>query len=207
MEKFTSIRSIAVPWLMPNIDTDTITPMRRLLLNIKDMENYSFEPYRFVNGDGDKGILNMDFPLNQAAYKDAQIMVVGENFGCGSSRETAPEAIARLGIRCLIGSSFGGIFTKNCYQQGILPVCFPKETIDILAAQAENGGEFFVDLLSQTVTSPDQNVFHFSCDSIRREMLLEGVSDVDVTLKSREQIDRFFSEDRKNRPWLYSNHQ
>ena len=171
------------------------------------MENYSFEPYRFVNGDGDKGILNMDFPLNQAAYKDAQIMVVGENFGCGSSRETAPEAIARLGIRCLIGSSFGGIFTKNCYQQGILPVCFPKETIDILAAQAENGGEFFVDLLSQTVTSPDQNVFHFSCDSTRREMLLEGVSDVDVTLKSREQIDRFFSEDRKNRPWLYSNHQ
>jgi 3-isopropylmalate/(R)-2-methylmalate dehydratase small subunit len=202
MEKFQTIRSIAVPWLMPNVDTDTISPMKRLILNMDQLDVYSFEPYRFVDGDGDAGVLNPDFPLNQPRFQGARILIAGENFGCGSSRETAPEAIAKCGYRCIISSGFGGIFTKNCYQQGILPIVFPGELVATLADQAEAGGIFQVDLENREVTAPDGAVHPFAIEDARREALLQGLDEVRRTLLRREAIDAFWAADRHRRPWL-----
>ena len=202
MEKFQTIRSIAVPWLMPNVDTDTISPMKRLILNMDELDVYSFEPYRFRNGDGDAGELDPDFPLNQPRYRGAKILIAGENFGCGSSRETAPEAIRKCGYRCVIAVSFGGIFTKNCYQQGLLPITFPKELVLSMARQAEEGGEFVVDLEGREVTSPDGKVHPFTIDETRREALLQGLDEVRRTLLREEEIRAFWAADRLRRPWL-----
>lgn len=203
MKKFEKLNSIAVPWLVPNVDTDTITPMKRLILNNDCMEKFSFEPYRFINGDGDKGELNMDFPLNQPQYAGAKIMICGDNFGCGSSRETAPEAIARLGICCLIGTSYAGIFNKNCYQQGILPLVFPKETVEDLARQAEKLGSFAVDLEKQEVIAPDGTVLPFTIDEKRKMCLLEGLDDVSFTLRHKDEILNWFEKDAAAHPFYY----
>lgn len=203
MNKFISITSPAIAWLMPNVDTDIIIPMKRLLLNMDELGKYSFEPFRFVDGDGDKGELNMDFPLNQPLAAVAKIMIVGENFGCGSSREVAAEAILHCGIRCLIGSSFGGIFVKNCFQQGILPISLPVETVRQLAELSKKGGLFTVDLSAKTITAPDGQILNFVIDDFRRRCLMEGLDDVDITLKSKETIDSFFSLDSSVRTWLY----
>lgn len=204
MEKLTVLKGKAVPWLVNNVDTDTITPMKRLLLNMDELEKYSFEPYRFLDGDGDKGKLNKAFPLNQVEYQDAKIMITGVNFGCGSSRETAPEAIRRCGIRCLIGSSFGGIFQKNCFQQGVLPITFPEVTIEKLAKQAETQGEFIVDLERQKVIAPDMQEYEFQIEKSRKDSLLYGMDDVDMTLRKEERILHFFEKDLETRPWLYN---
>lgn len=203
MRKFETIHSIAVPWLLPNVDTDTISPMKRLILNMDELDVYSFEPYRFIDGDGDAGQLNMDFPLNQERYKGAKVLIVGENFGCGSSRETAPEAIAKCGYECIISSSFGGIFTKNCYQQTLLPLVFPKEMVEDWAKQAEEGDPFTVDLEKCIVVSPDGKTHSFTIEDARREALLLGLDEVARTLKKSDKIDRFFEQDKQQRPWLY----
>lgn len=203
MRKFETIHSIAVPWLLPNVDTDTISPMKRLILNMDELDVYSFEPYRFIDGDGDAGQLNMEFPLNQERYKGAKILIVGENFGCGSSRETAPEAIAKCGYECIISSSFGGIFTKNCYQQALLPLVFPKEMVEDWAKQAEEGDPFTVDLEKCIVVSPDGKTHSFTIEDARREALLLGLDEVARTLKKSDKIDRFFEQDKQQRPWLY----
>ena len=202
MEKFEIVRSNAVPWLMPNVDTDIITPMKRILKNYDRIQDFAFEPYRFVGGDGDKGELDPDFPLNKPEYADAKIMITGENFGSGSSRETAPEAIAKLGIRCLIGTSFGGIFFKNCFQQGILPVVFPEEVVGELAALAPSE-EVTVDLQNQTVTFSGKTL-PFNVEPIRRESLLAGLDDVGMTLTRDQEITEFETRDKKLRPWIYN---
>lgn len=205
MEKFTVLTGKAVPWLIPNIDTDVITPMKRVLLNMDELEKYSFEAYRFVDGDGDAGVLNMEFPLNMEKYRGARIMLTGENFGCGSSRETAAEAIRRCKIRCLIGNSFGGIFRKNCFQQGILPVILPKEAVEALAKEAEEGKELTVSLPDKTVRTEKGEMFHFEIEENRYEALLNGWDDVDLTLEKKDKIRSFFSGDAKRRTWLYHN--
>ncbi len=204
MERFEVLKSQAVPWLMANVDTDCITPMKRLLLDMDNIAYYSFEPYRFVNGDGDKGALNMDFPLNMERNKDAKIMITGENFGCGSSRETAPEAIRKCGIRCLIGSSFGGIFTKNCYQQGILPVKLPESIVVKIAEEAETGGIFEVDLPKETVKTPSGETYQFEIDKARKQALLEGMNDVERTMQYKEKIVQYIEQDMQKRKWLYA---
>lgn len=203
MRKFQTIHSTAIPWLMPNVDTDTITPMRRLILNMDELDRYSFEPYRFKDGNGDLGILDMDFPLNQKRYEGAQILIVGENFGCGSSRETAAEAIAKCGYYCVMGVSLAGIFTKNCYQMGILPLVLPKETIQDFARQAEALGTFTVDLEEGYLESPEGQRIAFQVDHDRREMLLQGTDEVGYMLSHPQSYERFLEQDRKARPWLY----
>ena len=205
MRRFREIYSVAAPWLMPNVDTDIITPMRRLILNNSQLDYYSFESFRFINGDGDSGIRNPDFPLNQAKYQQAEIMIVGENFGCGSSRETAPEAISKCGIHCLLGSSFGGIFYKNCFQQGVLPIVFPREQIEKYAELAAVGGKFRVSLVDELIQLPTGENVSFSIESFRKTALLEGLDEVDVTLRSEHLIHAYFEADRINRPWLYWN--
>lgn len=203
MEKFTILTSKAVPWLMPNVDTDTITPMKRILLNMDNLERYAFEPYRFIDGDGDSNRLNPEFPLNMEQYQKAKIMITGENFGCGSSRETAPEAIRRCGIRCLIGCSFGGIFRKNCFQQGILPILLKKQEVKLLAKQAEKGEEFTVNLYEKCVIAPSGKKYCFEIEDERYYTMLNGWDDVDITLENRDSIERFFRLDKDRRFWLY----
>ncbi len=203
MEKLTILNSIAVPWLIPNIDTDIITPMKRMLSAPAELEKYAFEPYRFIGGNADTGSPNPAFPLNQKQYEHAKIMIVGENFGGGSSRETAPEAIAKMGYRCLIGSSFGGIFFKNCFQVGILPISLDKDVVERLAVQAETLGSFIVDLNKQQIMTPEGECIPFAVEPLRKTMLLEGQDDVGMTLRNKDDIDAFFKSDRTNRPWLY----
>lgn len=204
MQAFKAITSVAVPWLMPNVDTDIITPMKRMLSSPTKLEKYAFEPYRFVGGNADTGKPDPAFPLNQPQYKNARIMIVGENFGGGSSRETAPKAIAKLGIRCLIGTSFGGIFFKNCFQVGVLPIALPGETVAKLAAEAAGGHVFTVDLEAQEITTPGGETIPFRVEPLRRTSLIEGLDDVGLILKQKDKIKAFQERDRERRPWVYS---
>ena len=201
MEKFEVVKSNAVPWLMPNVDTDIITPMKRILKNYDRIQDFAFEPYRFVDGDGDKGELDPKFPLNKPEYAGARIMITGENFGSGSSRETAPEAIAKLGIRCLIGTSFGGIFFKNCFQQGILPIVFSEEDVKALA-ELDASEEVEVDLPDQVVRFSGRTV-PFQVEPVRKKSLLAGLDDVGMTLTMRDDITSFETKDKQERPWIY----
>ena len=203
MKKLTILSGTAVPWLMPNVDTDIITPMKRILSAPTKLERYAFEPYRFLGGDADAGALDPEFPLNKSEYKNAEILIVGENFGGGSSRETAPKAISKMGFRCIIGSSFGGIFFKNCFQVGILPITLTKERVEYLAKEAEEGVVFSIDLEQQTLFVSQDELIHFDVEPLRKTMLLEGLDDVGMTLKEKDNILEFFKKDELKRTWLY----
>jgi 3-isopropylmalate/(R)-2-methylmalate dehydratase small subunit len=202
MEKLVQLKSKAAVWLIPNIDTDVITPMKRILSNPYQLAEYAFEPYRFINGNADTGELEPGFILNQQQHQNTTIFIVGDNFGCGSSRETAPEAIAGMGIRCLISTSFGGIFFKNCFQQGILPIVFSPEIIDELVNVASQG-DFEVDLPNQTLKTPNDRQFSFQIGNRQRQLLLEGLDDVGLTLKRMNSILEYEQSDKLNRPWIY----
>lgn len=164
--------------MKPNIDTDVITPMNRLT-NLGDghsLGHYAFEPLRYVDGDGDSGRPDPAFALNDPVYAGARIMICGENFGCGSSRESAPAAIAELGFRCLVGTGFGDIFFNNCFQQGILPIVLAN--VDELVTACTGGGEFSLDLEAQTLTTPSQHTLTFEVNALKKEGLLNGVDDL-----------------------------
>jgi 3-isopropylmalate/(R)-2-methylmalate dehydratase small subunit len=203
MEPFVTVEGAAAPLLIPNVDTDVITPMNRLVGgNAHPLHHYAFEPYRYVGGDGDLGEPNPEFTLNRAEFANAPLLITGENFGCGSSRETAPAALGGLGIRCLIGSSFGEIFFNNCFQRGLLAITLPPETIASLAAQTSDG-PFRVDLVEQRLRAPDGTEHAFEVNPLRRKCLLEGLDDLGLTLQRSEAIDRFQQRDRTARPWIY----
>ncbi len=209
MEKYTTLTSKAAPLMLANIDTDIITPMRRLVTHAGTtaLARYAFEPLRFVDGDGDRGEPNPDFIMNQPAFQDATILVTGENFGCGSSRETAVTALVDLGYRCIIGSSFGEIFHNNCYQNGILPIVLPREQVETLAAEsletAASEATVTVSLETCTITTPLGNTLSFEINALRREALLEGLDSIGVTLKREAEIAAFQARDRQARPWVY----
>lgn len=204
MEKLTILESRAVPIMNANIDTDIITPMQRLTGNSdKPLAHYAFEPLRYVGGDGDAGEARPDFPLNQSRFVDAEIMLCGENFGCGSSRESAPRAIADLGYRCLIGSSFGDIFFNNCFQQGILPIALDADLVDALAADAFADKVFRIDLQAQTITVSGRAPIAFVVNGLRKKSLLEGLDDIGVTLTMSQAIDDWQARDRERRPWVW----
>lgn len=202
MKKFGVLKSVAAPWLLPNVDTDIISPMKRILKNYDNLQDYAFENYRFVDGDGDAGIPNPSFVLNKTEYKDVKIMIVGENFGSGSSRETAPMAIAGMGIQCLIGVSFGGIFFKNCFQQGVLPIVLPMEKIQELASQTLEG-EFIIDLFEKEITTPRGEKILFDVEPVRQSSLINGLDAVGITLKSKTIISQYEEWDKIARPWVY----
>lgn len=202
MKSLVTVKSHAAAWLQPNVDTDTLAPMPRLLKYRENLPYYCFEPFKFKDGTADSGELNPDFPLNQEYYKNCEIMMVGSNFGCGSSREPAAINIASLGIRVLIGISFGGIFFKNCYQQGILPIALPSETIERMAAMSHEG-DFTVDLPSQTITCPDGTQIPFEIEQVKKECLLEGMTDIDYVMKRADKIASFMQQDKLTRTWLY----
>ena len=204
MEKLERLQSPAAPIMNANIDTDVITPMQRMTQRSnKPLSYYAFEPLRFVGGNGDEGKVDESFALNQDKYRDARIMICGENFGCGSSRESAPAVIADMGFRCLIGTGFGDIFFNNCFQQGILPIVVDSETLATLAAVAATGAELVVDLSAQEITTPDGEVFAFSVNALRKRSLLEGLDDIELTMLLGDDISNWQQQDGVSRPWIY----
>ena len=200
MEKFTTLSGVAVPFPMINCDTDRIIPAR-FLKTIKrtGLGVNLFNDIRY-NADGSE---KPDFVLNQQPYRNAKILVGGENFGCGSSREHAPWALMDFGIRCVIAPSFADIFYNNSFKNGVLLITLPQEEIDKLMSDAEKGenARLAVDLEKQEITRPDGEVIPFDIDPFKKYCLLNGLDDIGLTLQKGDKIDTF-EETRKAQPWL-----
>jgi 3-isopropylmalate/(R)-2-methylmalate dehydratase small subunit len=200
MDKFTTLTGIAAPMPLVNIDTDMIIPKQFLkTIQRSGLGKNLFDEMRYTQ-DGQE---IPDFVLNQPAYRDAQILVAGDNFGCGSSREHAPWALLDFGIRCVISTSFADIFFNNCFKNGILPVVLPQEAVDVLMADAKKGANarMTVDLEAQTVTTSDGQSFSFSVDPFRKHCLLNGLDDIGLTLEKAASIDAFEAKNAALRPW------
>jgi 3-isopropylmalate/(R)-2-methylmalate dehydratase small subunit len=201
MEKFTTLTGIAAPLPLINVDTDMIIP-KQFLKTIKrtGLGVNLFDEMRY----GADGSENPDFVLNKPAYRDAEILIAGENFGCGSSREHAPWAIKDFGIRCIVAPSFADIFFNNCAKNGILAVTLPQEQVDALMEDAEKGANarMTVDLEAQTITASDGSIFHFEIDPFRKRCLLEGLDEIGTTLEKAASIDAFEAVQAKVRPWI-----
>jgi 3-isopropylmalate/(R)-2-methylmalate dehydratase small subunit len=201
MQKFTRLTGIAAPLPMINIDTDKIIPGPYLKTIARTgLGKALFEELRY----GRDGSENPDFVLNQPAYRSASILIAGENFGCGSSREHAPWALLDFGIRCVIAPSFADIFYNNCFKNGMLPIRLPQDVIDELMNEAGNGANarFTIDLESQTITTPDGRSIPFEVEEFRKHCLLNGLSDITLTLKKDNAISDFEGRHRKAQPWL-----
>ena len=205
MDKFATLNSVAAPILRENIDTDVIIPISRLVGNSVrgTLGQWCFTPLRY-KADGSE---NPEFVLNREPYRGAQILLTGVNFGCGSSREGAVWALYEMGIRCVIGSSFGDIFFNNCFQNGLLPVVLDRQTVESLAREVEasqGAGRICVDLAQLTVTAPSGKRYSFSVEPARREALLEGLDEIAMTLKRAPEISAFQARDREQRPWVHA---
>ena len=203
MDQFTVLEGIAAPLLRQNIDTDMIIRIERL----RDMDGEQLGPYAFENwrykrdGEEDPG-----FVLNKTPYRDAKIMLGGDNFACGSSREAAVWALKAFGIRAVIAPSFGPIFYNNCFQNGMLPVILPIEVVQDLAREVEETqgqGKIKVDLEKCVVVSPSGKETPFTVDALRRESLLQGADAIELTRKRLPQIDSFEARERQKYPWIY----
>ncbi|MBL4603309.1 MAG: 3-isopropylmalate dehydratase small subunit [Emcibacteraceae bacterium] len=202
MDKFKSIRAVAAPLPMINIDTDMIIPQKHL----KTIERSGLGQYAFSNiRYHDDGSERDDFILNQPAYRNAEILITGENFGCGSSREHAPWALKDLGLKCIISSSFADIFYGNCFKNGILPIKLPQEIIDDLMKDAQRGANaiFTVDLENLEITRPDGDVIKFEIDGFRQHCLINGLDDIGLTIEKDEKITAFEQQQKIQQPWLY----
>jgi 3-isopropylmalate/(R)-2-methylmalate dehydratase small subunit len=205
MQKFTTLSSVAAPIMQVNIDTDAIIPSREMKGVTKDgLSVGMFANWRYT--DVDARVENPDFILNKPPFRDAEILLSGENFGCGSSREHAVWALKEWGIRCVIAPSFGTIFYGNCVRNGILPVVLAEVTVKAFAAVAERGREtdtLIIDLVNQEVTGPDQDVHAFDIAAADKEMLVEGLDPIGLTLKQDDAILAFREKDKATRPWVY----
>jgi len=203
MQKFTTLRGVAAPMPMINIDTDAIIP-KQFLKTIKrtGLGKNLFDELRYEMDGREKP----DFVLNQPAYRKAQILVTGENFGCGSSREHAPWALLDFGIRCVIAPSFADIFYNNCFKNGILPIKLPQSEVDKLMDDAKRGANAIVtiDLEKQEITGPDGGRIHFEVDPFRKHCLVNGLDDIGLTLEKAASIDSFEARDRMARPWMWA---
>ncbi len=201
MKKFTTLTAIAAPMPLVNIDTDMIIP-KQFLKTIKrsGLGANLFDEMRFTQ-DG-KEI--PDFILNQPAYRQAQILVAGDNFGCGSSREHAPWALLDFGIRSVISTSFADIFYNNCFKNGILPIVLPQQAVDHLMEDARKGANarISVDLENQTVTASDGTSFSFEVDPFKKHCLVNGLDDIGLTLEKAASIDTFENQAAQSRPWV-----
>ncbi|MEP6066369.1 MAG: 3-isopropylmalate dehydratase small subunit [Paracoccaceae bacterium] len=201
MDKFETLTGIAAPMPLVNIDTDMIIP-KQFLKTIKrsGLGANLFDEMRFDR----QGNEIPDFVLNKDAYRQAEIIVAGDNFGCGSSREHAPWAIKDFGIRSVISTSFADIFYNNCFKNGILPIVLPKDAVDELMKDAEKGANarITVDLEAQTVTSSDGAVFSFEVDSFKKHCLIEGLDDIGLTMEKVSSIDTFEAQTAQARPWV-----
>ena len=203
MDKFTKLTGVAAPMPIVNVDTDMIIP-KQFLKTIKrtGLGKALFYDMRFT-ADGKE---NPDFVLNKPAYRKAQILVAGDNFGCGSSREHAPWALMDFGIRCVISTSFGDIFYNNCFKNGVLPIKMPKEIIDKLMDDASRGSNAIIeiDLEKQEIKGPDGGTVHFDIDPFRKHCLLNGLDDIGLTMEKKSEIDDFEARQKEAQPWLHA---
>ncbi len=200
MDKFSTLTGIAAPMPLVNIDTDMIIPKQFLkTIQRSGLGKNLFDEMRYTQ-DGQE---IPDFVLNQPAYRSAQIIVAGDNFGCGSSREHAPWALLDFGIRCVISTSFADIFYNNCFKNGILPIVLPPEAVEVLMADAKKGANarMTVDLEAQTVPTSDGQSFGFDVDPFRKHCLLNGLDDIGLTLEKVASIDSFEAKNATLRPW------
>ncbi|MEE9395574.1 MAG: 3-isopropylmalate dehydratase small subunit [Methylococcales bacterium] len=203
MEPYKKHESIAALMNRSNVDTDQIIAKQFL----KKVERSGFGIHLFhdwrYNADGTD---NLDFELNKPAFKGARILVVGDNFGCGSSREHAPWALADYGFNAIISTSYADIFFNNCFKNSILPLTVSKSQLDALMEEVSvnEGVRFVIDLENQQITTPAGNGFQFEIDSFRKENLLKGLDDIGLTLKHIDKIDQFEKENQQNFPWLWA---
>ena len=203
MKKFTILDSTVIPFPMINVDTDMIIP-KQFLKTIKrtGLGKSLFYDLRY----DEKGKLKKDFLLNKKVYKKRQILITGENFGCGSSREHAPWALLDFGIRCIIAPSYADIFYNNCFKNGILPVKLSNKETDALLQKTTNNPamKFKIDLKSQSIRIENNEIIKFEIDQFRKHCLLNGLDDIALTMKKVRQIDRFERNQKKNQPWLWN---
>ena len=200
MEKFTVLEGVAAPLKVVNVDTDKIIP-KQYLKTIKrtGLGQGLFAELRYK----DDGSENPDFVLNQPAYRKAKILVAGDNFGCGSSREHAPWALLDFGIRCVISTSFADIFYNNCFQNGILPITVSPDDLEKLFDDAERGANatLTVDLAKQEIRGPDGGTIKFDIDANRKHRLLNGLDDIGMTMEKKSKIESFENSNAGKRPW------
>jgi len=201
MQKFDKLTGVAAPLPQINVDTDMIIP-KQFLKTIKrsGLGKNLFDEMRFTPDGKEKP----DFVLNRPAYRNAQILVTGENFGCGSSREHAPWALLDFGIRCIIATSYADIFYNNCFKNGILPIILPQADVDKLMDDAARGANAVVsiDLAAQEIRGPDGGVVKFQMDPYRKQCLIEGLDDIGLTMKQGTKIDQFEQKRTAQQPWL-----
>ena len=201
MRPFTTLTGVAAPLPMNNVDTDMIIP-KQFLKTIKrsELAKGLFHELR-VTADGQP----LDFILDRPAYRDATILVAGENFGCGSSREHAPWALLDFGIRCVIAPSFADIFYNNCFKNGVLPIALPQAEVDKLMDDAERGANatVTVDLAKQEIRGPDGGVVRFDIDPFRKHCLINGLDDISMTLEQAAAVDNFETKQKTMQPWLW----
>ena len=201
MQKFDKLIGVAAPLNILNIDTDMIIP-KQFLKTIKrsGLGKNLFDEMRFRQDGSEIG----DFVLNRAPYRNAEILVAGDNFGCGSSREHAPWALLDFGIRCVISTSFADIFYNNCFKNGILPIAVSADDRDALMADASDteNPELSVDLVNQTIHRPNGPTASFEIDPFRKKCLLEGLDDIGLTLAKADDIDSYEAKREKDQPWL-----
>jgi 3-isopropylmalate/(R)-2-methylmalate dehydratase small subunit len=200
MQPFTDLHAKAAPLDVANLDTDQIIPKQ--FLKIVDREGLSRGLFYDLRFDAD-GKPRPDFVLNDPRYAGAGVLITGDNFGCGSSREHAPWALLDFGIRCVIAPSFADIFYNNCFQNGLLPVALPEAAVRALMDEAKGGNHVFsIDLVSQTVTSPSGQQHRFEIDPARKAKMLAGLDAIGETLEHREEIDAYETRHALAQPWL-----
>ena len=212
MQKFEKFSGLVAPLDRANVDTDAIIP-KQFLKSIKrsGFGPYAFDEWRYLD-HGEPGMdcnqrpLNPDFVLNQARYQGAQILLARENFGCGSSREHAPWALADYGFRVIIAPSFADIFFNNCFKNGLLPIKLAAAQVDALfkAVEVQPGFTLAVDLEQQRLTMPDGSVIKFDVDEFRKHCLLNGLDDIGLTLQHQDEIKVFEAKHRAAQPWLFA---
>jgi 3-isopropylmalate/(R)-2-methylmalate dehydratase small subunit len=201
MDKFTTLTGVAAPLPIINVDTDKIIPKQHLkTVERTGLGKALFEELRYR----DDGSENPDFVLNQPAYRQAKILVAGENFGCGSSREHAPWALLDFGIRCVIAPSFADIFYGNCFKNGILPIKLPQSEINKLMDDAERGANAIIsiDLEKQEIRGPDGGMIKFEVDDFRKQCLLNGWDDIGLTMRTEDKIASFEQQQHIQQPWI-----
>ena len=201
MERFTTLTGIAAPMPLVNIDTDMIIPKQFLKTIARTgLGKNLFDEMRYTP-EGDE---IADFVLNRPAYRNAEILIAGDNFGCGSSREHAPWALLDFGIRCVISTSFADIFYNNCFKNGILPLVLPEDAVAALMEDAQRGANarVSVDLEAQTVTASDGTTYGFQIDPFRKHCLMNGLDDIGLTLEKVTAIDAFEASAASARPWV-----
>ena len=200
MDKFTKLTAVAAPLPQINVDTDAIIPKQFLkTIQRTGLGKHLFSELRY----DDQGKEKPDFVLNKPAYRKAQILVTGDNFGCGSSREHAPWALMDFGIKCVISTNFADIFFNNCFQNGILPIKVTPEQLEKLMDDAERGANatLSVDLEKQEIRGPDGGVIQFEMDAFRKHCLLNGLDNIGLTMGKAKAIDTYEAKAKTERPW------